>query len=101
MDYVLLPRFFQARGHCLLFVLALSNVEFFLFFFLFFLDQLHDAAAAGDLAAIERILDVESTGTALVDPLKHDGTTPLIAAGSTLAQQNVASAWGAPLPPND
>ena len=42
--------------------------------------KLHDAAAAGNLEELERLLDVEATGTALVDPTKHDGTTPLITA---------------------
>ena len=41
--------------------------------------KLHKAAAAGDIKEVQRLVDV-TTGTALVDPLKGDGTTPLITA---------------------
>ena len=41
--------------------------------------MLHKAAAAGDLETVARLVDV-TKGTALVDPLKGDGTTPLITA---------------------
>ena len=44
--------------------------------------ELHAAAAKGDTAAVEALLDVEKGG-ALVDPVKADGTTPLITAGRT------------------
>jgi ankyrin repeat protein len=42
--------------------------------------KLHEAAAKGDTATVEALLDVE-LGEALVDPVKADGTTPLITAG--------------------
>ena len=41
--------------------------------------ELHEAAAEGDAERVARLTDVE-TGTALVDPTKGDGTTPLITA---------------------
>eukprot|EP00730_Choanoeca_flexa_P006526 TRINITY_DN12169_c2_g2_i5.p1 TRINITY_DN12169_c2_g2~~TRINITY_DN12169_c2_g2_i5.p1 ORF type:complete len:888 (+),score=255.09 TRINITY_DN12169_c2_g2_i5:75-2738(+) len=41
--------------------------------------ELHKAAASGDSEAVAALLDVE-TGSALVDPVKADGTTPLITA---------------------
>jgi ankyrin repeat protein len=41
--------------------------------------KLHKAAAAGDVEEVERLVDV-TQGTALVDPTKGDGTTPLITA---------------------
>eukprot|EP00039_Didymoeca_costata_P014863 m.245744 g.245744 ORF g.245744 m.245744 type:complete len:854 (-) comp16109_c3_seq10:48-2609(-) len=42
--------------------------------------ELHKAAAVGDIDKVARLVDVSEGGTALVDPLKADGTTPLITA---------------------
>lgn len=42
--------------------------------------QLHEAALSGDVVALQRLLDVEAAGTALVDVAKGDGTTPLLMA---------------------
>jgi ankyrin repeat protein len=41
--------------------------------------ELHKAAAAGDGERVAELVDVE-TGSAMVDPTKADGTTPLITA---------------------
>lgn len=43
--------------------------------------KLHDAAASGDVEELEKLMDEDlETGSALVDPVKSDGTSPLITA---------------------
>jgi hypothetical protein len=51
--------------------------------------QLHQAAAAGNLAAVERWLDTQAGTVAMVDTAKGDGTTALIIA-ATMGHAKVA-----------